>query len=118
MTGIDRFTGEVISEIEDVRQSCADIIFTPLGSRIARRDYGSRFVSLIDQPANAANRALMYAAIATALRRWEPRLTVRRVSLTAVDGRDGAFRVDLESTVTDTGAAQSLSLSIEQGSTA
>lgn len=115
MTGMDHTTGMEISEIEDVRQSCADIIFTPLGTRIARRDYGSRFADLIDSPVNAANRALLYAAVATALRRWEPRLNVKRVSLTASDARQGAFSIALEATVVDANTSQSLRLEVQQG---
>ena len=40
---MNRFTGEKItSETEHIKQSIADILLTPIGSRLQRRDYGSR----------------------------------------------------------------------------
>jgi Phage baseplate assembly protein W len=112
---MDRTTGAAISDIEDVRQSIADILWTPLGSRVARRDYGSRLPDMIDQPANQANRTLMYAAVATALRRWEPRITLKRVAIVAVEAQQGRFAVQLEVVLTDSAAAQSFRLTIIQG---
>ncbi len=115
MTGMDRTTGAEISDIEDVRQSIADILWTPLGTRVARRDYGSRLPDMIDQPANQSNRTLLYAAIATALRRWEPRVTLKRVAIVPVDAVQGRFAVQLEGVLTDSAAAQSFRLTVMQG---
>lgn len=118
MTGMDRNTGAEISEFEDVVQACADILWTPLGSRIARREYGSRLPDRIDQPANEANRTLMYASVATALRRWEPRINVKRVAIVANEARQGRFAVQLEAVLVDDAAAQSRRLTIAQGGSA
>jgi len=46
-----------------------------------RRDYGSQLPALIDQPHNGSSIVRMYGAIATALHRWEPRLTLIRMAL-------------------------------------
>jgi len=92
---MDRTTGRRISGIDHVRQSVADILTTPLGSRLERRNYGSLLPSLIDQPDNANTRLRCYAAIASALMKWEPRLRVTRVGMTAGD-RPGQATVDLQ----------------------
>lgn len=92
---MDRTTGRRISGIDHVRQSVADILTTPLGSRLERRNYGSLLPNLIDQPDNAHTRLRCYAAIASALMKWEPRLRVTRVGMTAGD-RPGQATVDLQ----------------------
>lgn len=78
---MDRYTGRRIDGIDHLLQSIADILTTPLGTRIARRTYGSLLPALLDQPDNAATRLRCYAAIASALMNWEPRLRVTRVGL-------------------------------------
>lgn len=92
---MDRTTGRRISGIDHVRQSVADILTTPLGSRLERRNYGSLLPSLIDQPDNAHTRLRCYAAIASAVMKWEPRLRVTRVGMTVGD-RPGQATVDLQ----------------------
>jgi phage baseplate assembly protein W len=81
MIGIDRHSGRALEGLEHLRQSIIDILTTPIGSRVMRRDYGSLLPSLIDQPDNAATRVRVYAATAGALMRWEPRLRLERVEL-------------------------------------
>ena len=45
-------TGKTISEIAHIKQSIANILTTPIGSRIMRRNYGSRLFKKIDSPIN------------------------------------------------------------------
>lgn len=81
LTGMDRAGGGVLSGDAHLAQSVADIITTPIGSRVMRRDYGCLLFELLDRPMNPATRLLCAMAIAIALARWEPRLTVRQVRL-------------------------------------
>lgn len=90
-----RTTGRRIAGLEHLKQSVADILTTPLGSRLQRRTYGSLLPNLIDQPDNAATRLRCYAAIASALMKWEPRLRVTRVAMSSGD-RPGQAIVDLQ----------------------
>ena len=110
MTGMSRTAGTVLPEIEHIAQSVADILTTPLGSRLARRTYGSRLFDLLDTPVNATTRVRLFAATATALMRWEPRLSVQRVALTAVDGLRGSFALDITAALAATGDAIALSV--------
>lgn len=81
MNGMDRNTGKPLDGLDHLRQSIADILTTPIGSRVMRRDYGSLLPELIDQPQNTATPLRLYAATCSALMRWEPRLRLSRISL-------------------------------------
>lgn len=81
MTGMARDSGRALGDINHLRQSIADILTTPIGSRVMRRDYGSELPALIDQPDNGATRVRVYAATASALMRWEPRLLLSSVRI-------------------------------------
>lgn len=92
---MNRTTGRRITGLAHLKQSVADILTTPLGTRLERRTYGSLLPSLIDQPDNARTRLRCYAAIASALMKWEPRLRVTRVGMTSGE-QPGQATVDLE----------------------
>ncbi|KRA15359.1 GPW/gp25 family protein [Lysobacter sp. Root604] len=100
MRGMDARTGRAIDGIDHLRQSIADILTTPIGSRVMRRDYGSLIPELIDQPFNGATRVKLYGATATALMRWEPRIRLTRIELKA-GSEPGAFTLDLIGQRTD-----------------
>jgi uncharacterized protein len=91
--GMNRQTGEAITDIDHIRQSMRDILITPEGSRIARREYGSLLSVLIDQPQNEVTRLQVMAATYTALSRWEPRVRLDSVSITSAF--DGSMVVEL-----------------------
>ena len=87
VTGMHASTGRSITGTAHLRQSIADILVTPLGSRVMRRNYGSCLFDLIDHAANDAGRLRVIAATVDALIRWEPRLKLDKVTIDgAVDG--------------------------------
>lgn len=113
MIGLDATTGQQLAGNAHLAQSVADILTTPLGSRVMRRDYGSMLFDLVDQPLNGLVRALIHAATALALRRWEPRLRLTRVSLDATQAATGKLSVTIEGERTDLPPANArVSLSI------
>ena len=77
--GMDRRTGRPIQRLAHLRQSIEDILTTRIGTRVERRDYGSRLPDLVDEPINGQLKVEVFAATAQALRRHEPRLRVKRV---------------------------------------
>lgn len=120
MNGLHRVTGLGLSGNDHLGQSIADILGTPLGTRVMRRDYGSMLPDLIDQPANPLTRQLVFAASAVAIARWEPRVIVRRIAV-STDNRDGQIAVDLSLERIDLPAANSrvqLSIPIRKGGVA
>lgn len=114
MNGMDRRTGKAISGNAHLAQSLGDLLSTPIGTRVMRRDYGSQLFALIDQPLNPATRLLIFAASALAIRRWEPRLRVKRFGLQLTDGLSaGAALLTIEGERTDLPAPNaSVTLSI------
>lgn len=80
MIGIARNTGKRIEGALHLQQSIQDILSTPLGSRVMRRNYGSLIPLLIDQPLNAATKLRLFAASAHALAKWEPRLNLQKTT--------------------------------------
>lgn len=107
--GMSRDTGSAITETDHLRQSVRDILLTPQGSRLARREYGSLLSALIDQPQNPALRLQIMAAVYVALRRWEPRLQLDTITVNS-SSMDGAMVIELAGQRND-GVPVSLSVS-------
>ena len=100
---MSRSTGAALDGLDHIRQSVADILGTPIGSRVGRRDYGSLLPELIDQPLTPPNILRLYAATALALARNETRLRPRAITLTAGE-RPGAAVLTMEADRTDLAA--------------
>ena len=81
--GMNALNGRSLTGLEHLKQSIADILNTPIGSRVMRRDYGSKLFSLIDAPLNRGTLVDIYAATAEALMKWEARLVVSAVDITS-----------------------------------
>ena len=107
MIGMSATTGAALSGSGHLAQSIDDILSTPIGSRVMRRDYGSALFELLGAPMNGVGKLRLFAAIAVALARWEPRLRLTRIAVAAptVDGR---FAIQLDGTRTDDAAPTAL----------
>ncbi|MGM9489742.1 GPW/gp25 family protein [Ideonella sp. YS5] len=95
--GMSATSGAALSDMAHLRQAIATILFTPVGSRVMRRSFGSLLPELIDQPDNPTTRVRLFAAVAGALMRWEPRLRISRVQL-ASGATPGTAELVLEGT--------------------
>lgn len=93
MDGTSAQTGKLLSGIDHLRQSIIDILTTPIGSRVMRRDYGSKLPLLVDAPVNSVTIVDMYAATAEALQAWEPRFQLSQVKIASADA--GSIVLDL-----------------------
>ena len=83
--GMNVSTGRDLTGLEHLQQSITDILNTPIGSRVMRRDYGSRLFELIDAPINRNTVIDIVSATAEALMKWEDRLIVSEVNVTSTD---------------------------------
>ena len=92
--GMNSSTGRAITEMAHIRQSIRDILSTPVGSRVMRRDYGSDIFELIDGPLNGITRMRLMTATVMALLRWEPRIKVTAVSVDSI-GMDGSLVITI-----------------------
>lgn len=97
-TGLNMINGRAVSGLDHLRQSVRDILMTPIGSRVMRRDYGSGLADLIDQNLTPLTLAQIYAASVDALRKWEPRLRVARVQAEALpeEMEDGRLSITVD----------------------
>ena len=92
---MNRHTGHAITGLEHLRQSVGDILSTPIGSRVMRREYGSLVPELIDHPDNNASQVRLFSAVASALLRWEPRFRLTRVGVQRDAERPGYALIEL-----------------------
>jgi phage baseplate assembly protein W len=90
---MNRSTGRWLTPLEHLRQSITVILSTPIGSRLMRRDFGSMLPYLVDRPVAMRFRTDLYYATARALKRWEPRVKVKRVAMRLLS--DTKVRIDL-----------------------
>ena len=98
--GMNSQTGLSISEAEHIRQSVRDILVTPIGSRVMRREYGSLLAAMIDRPQSPALRLQIMAACYSAIQKWEPRISLTTVNV--VFSETGAVTAELSGTITET----------------
>lgn len=108
--GMNRNTGLAISDTEHISQSMRDILLTPVGSRVMRREYGSLLSALIDMPQTLALRLQIMVACYSAIQKWEPRIRLTAISFET--GEAGKMYVDITGARTDTGASVSTTLSL------
>ena len=106
MNGMNRSTGQALEGVAHLKQSIQDILTTPIGSRVMRRDYGSRLFQLIDNPVNSETIADIVAATAEALGRWESRILVQKVVISSA--KPGAVVIDLQGVYRPDGRAITL----------
>ncbi|MHA3078833.1 GPW/gp25 family protein [Acinetobacter sp. ANC 3791] len=111
---MSRKTGLSIELYEHIRQSIQDIVFTPIGSRVMRRSYGSLVFKLLDQPFNDATRLQVMAATATAILTWENRIQLNSVRFSQV--KNGRFQVDLDMQLIGSNKNISISIPLNYGS--
>jgi phage baseplate assembly protein W len=73
--------GEVVTGLEEVAQAIRIILSTPLGSVPHRPTFGCDLFEQVDRPMPVAIPAIIRSTF-RALRQWEPRIDVKRVSVT------------------------------------
>jgi len=81
MVGINRETGAVLSGFDHVKQSLGVLFTTARLSRIMRRDVGSAVPRAVDSPISPVTIIDLYAAVADAVRKYEPRFRVARMKV-------------------------------------
>jgi len=91
MPGMNAHNGRSMEPLAHIQQSVIDILTTPIGSRVMRREYGSLLPELIDQPLNGPTALRAYAATVVALMKWEPRIRVQQITRQVSTQRPGRF---------------------------
>lgn len=102
IAGMNATTGKMLDGIEHLTQSVRDIAKTRRGTRVMRREYGIDG-DVIDRPGNRATLIEVYVTLIDAIERWEPRLRIKRILVTAAE--PGHFTFDLDGTYLPEGRA-------------
>lgn len=110
MPGMNANNGRAMEPLAHIQQSVADILTTPIGSRVMRREYGSLLPELIDQPLNGPTALRAYAATVVALMKWEPRIRVQQVTRQVSTQRPGRFDLIISGRRVDNGESVSLAV--------
>ena len=84
MLGMSNQNGGYLNDLEHLKQSIVDILTTPIGSRVICRDYGSTLFQLTDHPVNRDLFPKIYAAVADAIDKWEPRFKVEKITIDSI----------------------------------
>ena len=112
MSGMNAISGHTLNGVAHIRQSISDILLTPIGSRVMRRDYGSLVLDLIDHPVNGITVLQLYASIAMALAQWEPRIELTSIAQTTDINYPGQLTITLDFIRFDTSTPEAARLDI------
>lgn len=113
MRGMDATTGRAIDGVAHLSQSIGKCLTTPLFSRVYRRQFGSELADLVDAPTNPATCVRLYAAVATCLMKYEPRLRLSRVVLILDPASPGSIEIDVLGTTTISSDAVSVRVKLK-----
>lgn len=97
-SGTNANTGKPLDGAAHLKQSIRDILTTRIGTRVMRREYGSRLPELVDNPMGELLEMELIAATAEALERWEPRFKLERCFVSSLS-ESGNIVIDLEGLV-------------------
>lgn len=82
----------------NIRQAIYVILNTVPGERVMRPQFGCRIHELLFAPANDQTAAVAERFVTEAINRWEPRITLNEVHVTASPGDIGMLYIELKYT--------------------
>lgn len=109
-TGMNPDRTGTLTDADHVWQSVSDILRTPIGSRLMRRNYGSLVQDLIDNPQNNVTRMQLMSAVVIALATWEPRIALSTVDVVFSAG--GAVTANMSGMLTETMEQQATTITL------
>jgi hypothetical protein len=92
----------------DIAQAIRIVLSTAPGERLMRPEFGCRIHELIFAPQDPATQGLAAYYVRKALDRWEPRIRVQSVNVTADPGLDGAMLIEIKYEINDTHNVRSI----------
>jgi hypothetical protein len=85
----------MVAHEDDIRQAIRLILETAHGERVMRPDFGAGLRALVFEPMNTTTMALVRHRVEQALVRWEPRIDVHEVRVTADQETAGMLLVEI-----------------------
>lgn len=112
-TGMNPDSTGLLTDTDQLWNSVRDVLTTPLGSRVMRRDYGSLIPELLDEPQNEVTRLQCMSAAVIALTQWEPRVSLNGINISY--SKDGAVTAELVGIITETMQTAGTLLTLRSG---
>ena len=101
---------------QNVRESVRLILMTEPGERVMREDFGCGLRQFLYEPNTVATRQLIRERIVRAISRWEPRVALEEVSVTADPSEPRLVAIAIHFRLVATQAAESIDLTLQLGS--
>ncbi|MGC5328271.1 GPW/gp25 family protein [Brevibacillus sp. SYSU BS000544] len=94
---VDSSTGKIaMSEYEeDIKESIRLILFTPRGERVMQPDFGCNIHDFIFASIGTTTLGLVESSVHEALIRWEPRINLVSVKVSAEHVHEGKILIDI-----------------------
>jgi phage baseplate assembly protein W len=92
----------MVADAEDVRQSIRLILETDPGERVMRPDFGAGLRQMLFEPINTNTLAVIQHHVVDALVKWEPRIDVRDVIVSAIDASSGRLAIKIDYVIRST----------------
>lgn len=99
--GMDARTGLRIVDRAHLRQSLIKVLTTQIETRVRRRPFGSVGPAIVDAPLNGVTLLQFYAAAATAITAWEPRVVVRSIAAVVSTTEPGKVQITINADEVD-----------------
>jgi phage baseplate assembly protein W len=96
---------EMVSDLEDIRESLDILLSTSLGERVMQPDYGCNLNDYMFESLNNSLIGLIKHHVENAILFYEPRIIAENVDVTAADSTDlfeGKFTITVEYTIPET----------------
>lgn len=89
-------------DLQHITESVMQILYTVIGSRVIRRDFGSLLQSVVFDPNDVTLDVQFDYMIRKALETWEPRIIVGPIGIDRTEWQDGRIEISLEITIIKT----------------
>ena len=96
---------EMVSDLDDIRESLDILLSTSLGERVMQPDYGCNLDDYMFESLNNSLIGLIKHHVENAILFYEPRIIAEKVDVTAADSADlieGKFTITVEYTIPET----------------
>lgn len=101
------------SDSDSVRQSILMLLSTLPGERIGRPSYGCDLKRLVFEPNDEATAGMAIHYVGSAIRRWEPRVDITRLTANADPIGSSRLVIAVEYTIREVGIQDLLSLTLD-----
>lgn len=92
----------VSTDEERINQAIDQILGTPVGSRVMRRDFGSRLREVVFRPSDPTLARTLEHHTRKAIERWEKRIRITSVSAALIGDAEGRVDITIHYYIIDT----------------